>query len=70
MSTLIQKAMLVLPAFPVSASFSEMGSNEENLMKDTLRYLLHNGTLNSLLMIHVSGPPPKLFQPKHAVNDW
>jgi hypothetical protein len=54
---------------PVSAAVCKMGFNEVNLVKNKFRSLLHNDTLNSLLMMHVSDLPPDLFQLQSAIDD-
>jgi hypothetical protein len=69
-SALLKKAMSVLAEFPISAAVCKIGFNEVNHIKNKLRSLLHNDTSNSLLMMHVSGPPPGLFQPQSAVDDY
>jgi hypothetical protein len=63
MSTLLKKAMSARADLPISAAVCKVGFNEVNLIKNKRGSLLHNDTLNSLLIMHVSGPPPHLFQP-------
>jgi hypothetical protein len=60
-TTFLKKAMSVLAELPISVAACKIGFNEVNLIKNKLRSLLHNDTLNSLLMMHVSGPLPDLF---------
>jgi hypothetical protein len=51
-SALLKRAMSVLTLLPLSAVVCKTGSNEVNLTKTKFRYLLHNDTVNSLLMVH------------------
>lgn len=61
--------MSVLAELPVSVTVCKMGFHEVNFLKNKLRSLLHNDTLNRLLIMHVSGLPSDLFQPHSAVYD-